>query len=222
MAAQLRRRTLGAGQPVTGAGRCGAVAAALVLIAGCRFHRPNNAPGLIDVTAAPSEPKQRKAEPGDPGERMLAVNPGVLAGGGAKTQKPHGFGEFGIEVSVNWGENERSHYGDDFFVYPYDGYGATIGWSAIRLERSSVDPEQVNPGRNELVVGPIYGEVHMHAMPWGGGVGWAVDPSSGDTGPQVFGYLSTLYVRGRYLFDQGAELSFGIQAKWPLVWIWSR
>ena len=153
---------------------------------------------------------------------MLAGNLGVLAGGGAKTRRPRGFGEFGLELSVNLGETERSHKGDDFLVYPLDGYGATLGWSLLRLERVLGEEETGTPGDDVARLGPLYAEVHTHQMPFGGGGGWAWDPDIGDHGPQAFAYLSTLYVRGRYLVDRGAELSVGMQLKWPLVWIWSR
>src|SRR5690606_41771660 len=71
-----------------------------------------------------------RGRPADPGERMLTVNPGVFWGAGPQTAEPHGFGELGAEVTINLGENDRSHYEDDFFVYPQRGVGASLGWSA--------------------------------------------------------------------------------------------
>lgn len=75
----------------------------LLLLPGCarHFHRDTNAPGITDVENPPADREAARVEPSDPGEEMLAVNPGVLAGGGAREASPHGFGELGVEVNIS-------------------------------------------------------------------------------------------------------------------------
>jgi hypothetical protein len=188
--------------------RCAAIL--LAGLAGCHFHRDTNAPGLSDVDSPPTDRTAARVEPGDPGEHMLAINPGVLAGGGGREASPEGFGEFGVEVSVVRGWNQRSHVEDGFFTYPLRGVGAALGWSALRL--SEEDPE----------VGPLYAEAYAFRLPWMAGAGWAWNPDRGDHGPQVFVAGMSLYLRGRYLAEDGAEITAGFQGKLPLVWVWSR
>ena len=185
-------------------------AIAVTVLAGCHFHRDTNAPGLTDVENPPADRTAGRVEPADPGEEMLAINPGVLAGGGGREASPEGFGEFGVEVSVVRGSNERSHIEDGFFTYPLRGVGAALGWSALRL--TDEDPE----------VGPLYAEAYVFRLPWAAGGGWAVNPADGDHGPQLFVAGMSLYIRGRYLFDDGAEITAGFQGKIPFVWVWSR
>ncbi len=182
----------------------------LLALAGCHFHRDSNAPGLADVGNPPPDRTAARVEPEDPGEHMLAINPGVLAGGGAREASPQGFGEFGVEVSVVRGWSQRSHGEDGFFTYPVRALGAAVGWSALRL--TDEDPE----------MGPLYAEVYGFEIPFAAGGGWAWNPADGDHGPQVFVTAMSLYLRGRYLVDDGAELTLGFQGKLPLVWVWSR
>jgi hypothetical protein len=185
--------------------------AVTVALAGCHVHRDTNAPGLSDVENPPADPAAARVAPGDPGEEMLAINPGVLAGGGGRTAAPHGFGEFGVEVSLVRGSSPTSHREDDFFVYPLRGVGAALGWSALEL--SDTDP----------AVGPLYGEAYAFRLPWGAGGGWAWNPATGDHGPQAFVSLAWVYLRGRYLVDDDSgELTIGFQGKIPIVWVWSR
>lgn len=179
-------------------------------LAGCHFHRDTNAPGHTDVDNPPADRAAARVEPADPGEEMLAVNPGILAGGGGRAASPQGFGELGVEVSVVRGVNETSHIEDGFFTYPRQGAGGALGWSALRL--TGEDPE----------MGPLYLETYYFRLPWGAGGGWAWNPQNGDHGPQAFLFGASLYLRARYLFDDGGELTAGFQGKLPLVWVWSR
>ena len=189
--------------------------ALLAALAGCRhWHRDTSAPGVIDV-AAPPPPGQHRVAPQDPGENMLAINPGVHSGGGARAESPHGFGEVGVELTVNRGENDRSHHEDSFFVYPERGVGASLGWSFLRYSGDGA-------GGTDLDGGPLYAEVQAFRLPWIAGGGYAIDPFTGDHGPQIFGAMANLYVRARYLFDAGAEITFGMQLKLPFVQVWSR
>ena len=194
-----------------------ALALLLVAVVACHRHRDTNAPGLLHVETPPPDPTSREPMiPGDPGEHMLTINPGILAAGGARNSAPNGFGEFGVEVTVNRGETPYSHGGDSLFVYPLHGWGATAGWSALRLFEGSA-------GDTDAQVGPLYAEVQAMDFPWAGGVGYAVDPLRGHHGPQVFTFLMLGYVRARYLVDSDdLEVSLGVQLKLPRVWVWSR
>jgi hypothetical protein len=71
-------------------------------------------------------------------------------------------------------------------------------------------------------VGPLYAEVYAHRELSAAGGGWAWNPHTGDHGPQAFVTLASLYLRGRYFFDDGAEVTLGVQLKLPQVWVWSR
>lgn len=185
-----------------------------VLATGCaamRFHRDRNAPGHIDVaTPGPDTGLER---PRDPGENMIAVNPGVLAAAGGRGSDPHFVSELSVEVAVNVGTSERSHFEDDFIIHPHQGIGGVIGWSLLRgLGASDADYD----------LGPVYVEVQLFRPLHGAGVGYAVDPARSDHGPQVNAFAGPLFVRGRYLFDGGVELQIGLQLKLPIVWVWSR
>ena len=191
------------------------VTAALLLAACGHRHRDTNAPGIHEIeTPPPDLASHEPIEPADPGERMVTVNPGVLGGGGGRAASPHGFGELGVELTVNRGESPGSHAEDNFFVYPAVGYGASIGWSALRLFD--------DPGDDDAQVGPLYAEVQGFELPYAGGVGYAVDPWHGHHGPQAFIFLMSGYVRARYYWDDGIEVTLGLQLKLPKVWVWSR
>jgi hypothetical protein len=188
---------------------------ALALLAtACHWHRDTNAPGHIEV-AAPPPPGTYRVEPRDPGEHMLALNPGLLFGGGARAKRPRSFGELGLEVSVNRGENERSHQEDGLFIYPQRGFGGSLGWSFLHLSDDLA-------GGTRLDGGPLYAEAHVFRLPFIAGGGYAVNPFTGDHGPQLFGALAMMYLRARYMFDAGAEITLGAQFKLPFVRVWSR
>lgn len=192
-----------------------AVIAALAVACAHR-HRDTNAPGIQDVEAPPPDLARHEViEPADPGEEMLTVNPGVLGGGGGRAAEPHGFGEVGVEVTVNRGWSPHSHAEDNFVVYPAAGYGASLGWSALRVFDHPGAGADAEPG-------PLYAEVQGFEFPYAGGVGYAVDPWHGQHGPQAFLFLMSGYLRARYLWDEGIEVSLGIQLKLPKVWVWSR
>lgn len=184
--------------------------ALLLALAGCHHHRDTNAPGISDIENPPADPAAARVAPEDPGENMLAVNPGILAAGGARKRSPHALGEFGPEVSLVRGSSPRSHSEDGLFVFPLTGIGAALGWSALR----------VNGGDAEL--GPLYAEVYRVDDGMAAGGGWSWDPSDGDHGPQLFATMMGFYLRGRYLFDDGGEITAGLQLKVPVVWVWSR
>jgi len=184
----------------------------LLLVAGCNkhFHRDTNAPGLSDVENPPADRAVARVEPGDPGEEMLAVNSGILAGAGARKASPHALGEFGLEVSVVRGVNPSSHVEDGFFVYPMVAAGAALGWSALRLTDG------------DAAVGPLYAEVYAWREFAAAGGGWTWNPDTGDHGPQAFVSYLSLYLRGRLMADDGGEITAGFQGKLPIVWVWSR
>jgi hypothetical protein len=191
--------------------------ALLACVAACsplRFHRDTNAPGVIDVSEPPSnvEPGQT-ALPGDPGERMVTFNPGLF--GGAGYAPSHDGGErwvfpLGVELTLNRGERDRSHFRDDFFVYPVRGEGVNLGWAAIEL------------GGDDTEIGPLYLEYQRFETVYGAAAGLAFDPDDVDFGAQGTVWYGPYYLRVRYLIDGGAEVIGGLQIKVPLVWISSR
>ena len=206
------------------------LAAAILVwgLGGClslRHHRDTNAPGIADIEAAPEygrdQPSEQGAEserpeperPNDPGERIVTLNPGMFGSVGGRLGQPPGqrfAGSIGFELSLNRGTSPHSHYGDDFFVYPLRGYGASLGGSLMFTSDGT-------PG-----AGPVYLEVHKFRLFTGAGLGYAVDVANGAHGPQVSAWFTTIYVRMRYLFSDGFGLFVGGQLKIPIVWISSQ
>ena len=207
-----------AARPLQAAWLAAAALAALALAApACHFDRDTNAPGLSDVATAPRDLSRHQPEPpADPGEEMIALTPGLMMGGGVRGRSPHGFGDFGVEIGLNQGENPRSHREDDFLVYPLSGRGVILGWSFLRLDDDS--------GGTRARIGPLYLEGQMYRQLTGGGLGVAVDPRTGATGPELNVWFWSLFARTRYLWGQGGgfEATFGWQLKIPVTWVHSR
>lgn len=185
-----------------------------VACAPLRYHRDRNAPGLVDVAEPPANLEPGKTVlPGDPGERMVTFNPGVFGGGGyafGRDAGERGIFPLGVELTLNRGEHARSHNRDDFFVYPFEGTGVSLGWEAIEL------------GGDELETGPIYLEVQRFEAFFGMAGGIAFDPGDVDVGVQGSAWYGPYFARARYLADGGFEIVSGLQIKVPLVWVWSR
>lgn len=194
------------------------LALALALAASaCHFDHDTNAPGLSDVAHAPRDLSRQAPEPpADPGEEMIALTPGLMIGGGVRGRSPHGFGDFGVEIGLNQGESPTSHHEDDFLVYPLSGRGVILGWSFLRLDDLN--------GETRARIGPLYleGQIYRHMA--GTGLGVAVDPRTGATGPELHAWFLSLFARTRYLWGSGGgfEASFGWQLKFPLTWVHSR
>lgn len=201
-----------------------AAALALVVVTACHYHRDTNAPGLVDLERPPSPPGRATMEyPGDPGERMVTVSSGALAGAGARARGVRTMFEVAAEVTVSLGESDRSHQDgvDRLFVppgvlVPQRSVGLTLGWSVLQVvPRSAGEPAEISTG-------PLYLELQGARGLVGLAGGWAVDPTSGDHGPQINGFLGPSFLRMRYLVDGGFELQLGLQLKLPATWVWSR
>jgi hypothetical protein len=197
--------------------------AALLLIAavGCHYHRDTNAPGVIDPATPPRDPSHHGLEyPGDPGERMITVTSGVAAGGGVGGVGDGGFGDFAAgprSVGREPDDQRRRVALVRAACCCRPGRGRDVGWSALRLGNDADD--QV-----EARVGPIYAEAQRAWLFAGVGAGWAIDPRTGATGPQVQGFYTFYFARLRYLAggDGGWEFSGGMQFKIPTTWVWRR
>ena len=185
--------------------------------AGCHGfvrHRPTNAPGVIDVMAPPREP-QRTGEhaveaPGDPGEQMLVVSAGGLYGGGARfADDTSGHGWLTGEISVLRGVSDRSHYGDDFFIYPQRSWGLNLGFTFLEDDTLETGPMYVELQKSNALMSTFAG-------------GLAFDLDDRVVGPQLSASFATLFVRGSYLWDRGVELQIGMVWKLPTMWLWSR
>ena len=90
------------------------------------------------------------------------------------------------------------------------GIGGALGWSALRVNGGDAD------------LGPLYAEIYRVDEGVAAGGGWSWNPADGDHGPQLFVTSLGFYLRGRYLFDDGGEITAGLQIKVPVVWVWSR
>ena len=95
---------------------------------------------------------------------------------------------------------------------------ATVSWGENPTTHNDAD-DQV-----EARVGPIYAEAQRAWLFAGVGAGWAIDPRTGATGPQVQGFYTFYFARLRYLAggDGGWEFSGGMQFKIPTTWVWRR
>lgn len=195
-------------------------ALALVALAACHYHRDTNAPGVIDPLAPPREPTRRGLEyPGDPGEHLIVLTTGALVGGGAGGVDDGGFGDFAGEVTLSVGDNATTHNDAASRLFLPRGvllaeqsWGVTLGWSALRLDGDGADGVTAH-------VGPVYVEAQRATPLLGYGVGWALDPRTGATGPQAQGFFSVYFGRARYLAGAGWEISGGVQLKVPTTWV---
>lgn len=204
--------------------RTAAVSTALVLaLAGCYHHHlATNAPGLVDPRIPPGDLDQRGLEqPGDPGEHLLLISPGVTVGAGGGTIASTAVVDVAAEVTVRWGDSEVSHNDADARLFlprglrvPDRSVGFNVGWSALRLY-----PEN---GTTSAGTGPIFVEAVRTGFAWSLSAGWALDPRTGGTGPQLGAHWVVYFVRGRALFGDGFEVVGGVQLKAPQAWIRSR
>jgi hypothetical protein len=176
-------------------------------------HLDRNAPGIVDVRAPPRDPKLRAVEdPVDPGERMLVFGYGALAGGGAAfggaEDETRGFAGGGAELSSYYGESPRSHYDDDFFIYPLERFGINLGFTALSTEG---DP-----------IGPAYAEAQYGLEAVNLAAGWAWDPDDAAHGPQATLSFGFLYLRAQHLSELGTQVGAGIVLKGNYALVWSR
>ncbi len=195
----------------------------LVALAGCHYHRDVNAPGIIDPRVPPKQLASKTPEyPGDPGEHRLMLTSGILGGGGGGSISG-GFGEITGEVTLSYGQSDVTHndHGSTLFipkgaVIPPRSYGVSLGFSPLRFTNDKLT------GGTATNVGALYVEGQRAWMGAGVGAGWAYDPHTGATGPQVHGFFLISFLRARALFGEGIEIMGGIQVKIPTTWTWRR
>lgn len=187
----------------------------LVLCAqGCvkHYHFEQNAPGFVDVKAAPARKTKKLEKPRDPGEQMFVFQAGAFAGGGAAAfGTPSGVrGAYGIgpEFSFVYGSMARSHSEDDFVIFPRPAYGLNLGWTMLTYAGTGL--------------GPLYGELQYSDEVFAVAAGWAYDRNDNLNGPQVTTSLGPVYMRGTYLGPNGFDLQIGLVIKAGLLWVWSR
>lgn len=190
-----------------------AVSCALLLLSGCTVHHlETNAPGHVDVLQPPEHLDARGVDPpADPGERMVSLTYGVLAGGGLAFPKgSDAVGAYGVgpEVSLHVGSSPHSHDDDSPPVLPARALGVNVGWTALS-----------HPGQS---VGPLYGELQWTEMPYYLAGGWAWDADESLHGPQATLGIGVLYLRYTHLFDQGGALQAGLVFKGYDTWVWSQ
>lgn len=194
------------------------------LLIGCHHHRDTNAPGVVELERPPSPPNRTTLQyPGDPGERMFSISAGGLGGGGVRTSPGDGMFDLAAEVTLSWGESDRSHNdrASRLFIprgmlIPQRSESLTLGWSAAQI----IFGDSGQP--TELELGPLYLEAQRARGWWGVAAGWAFDPTNRDHGPQLNGFVGVNYLRLRYLIDGGFEFALGYQLKIPTTWVWSR
>ncbi len=189
---------------------------ALLLAGGCvHHHLPWNAPGIVDVKTPPKYTgdggRDLVERPEDPGERMVAFTYGAFTGGGVWWDHgAHGGGTAGIELSLHRGESPRSHYDDDFWIFPLKSRSVNLGMTIAQYDD------------HDTRLGAIYAEAQQMEMAYGVAGGWAFEPSTRRTGPQVTLFFADLYVRADYFIGEGPQIMAGMIIKLPVVWVWSR
>jgi len=195
------------------------LAALLTGAGGCVFHHDRNAPGVIDVHKPPAPRGKLKQpaheEPGDPGEETILLLPGVYGGGG-----PHftgssssGFGAFGVEATVLYGQRAHSHQKPTLFpwlpVLTEHAFGGSLGMTLYQ----GIDD----------TIGPLYVEAqYSYLGVFTASAGYAVRPQDGQHGPQFSISALGFYVRSTTIFGRGTQLLFGGVLKFPLSFVWSR
>lgn len=198
--------------------------ALLVLaLAGCHFHRDTNAPGIVEPLVPPLDPASRRPEyPGDPGEHRVMLTSGVLGGAGGGSIGG-GFLELAGEVTLSYGQSNHTHNdaASNLFlpkgaVIPPTSYGLSLGFSALRFTKDKLTDDTITR------IGALYVEGQRSWAFAGFGAGWAYDPETGSTGPQVHGFFAVYFARARVLFGEGWELMGGFQLKIPTTWVWRR
>lgn len=203
--------------------RHGGLALVTALLAGCHHHHVDtNAPGLVDPRVPPGDLRARGLErPGDPGEHLLVISPGVVGGVGGGSIASTLVVDLAAEVTVRWGDSEVSHNDAEPRMFlprglrvPDRSTGFNVGWSALRLY-----PEN---GTTSTGTGPLYAEAVRTGFAWSLSAGWALDPRTGGTGPQLGAHFIVYFVRGRALFGEGWEVVGGVQFKAPQTWLRSR
>jgi len=182
-------------------------------VAACgHTHGARNAPGNIDVHRPPAQPADKQVEePLDPGEQSIVLSSGVMGGGGVALggdEDTRGAYGAGPELSIGYGTSDRSHNGDDFFIYPQRGFGTNLGWTALSGEGSGV--------------GPLYSELYYQETVAWLAAGWVWDPNDHTHGPQITISTFMLYMRATHQLDAGTQLTAGISIKLPQSYVWSR
>jgi hypothetical protein len=185
------------------------VCIAAVALGGCALHThlDNGAPGVDDIHVPPANPEPGVTHPpADPGEDMLSLTTGGMAGGGGLfgSGDASGAGVLTAEVTLNWGTNHRSHYDDDFFVFTNSGDGINLGVTALFGDELHL---------------PLYAEYQVFMSPVGGGAGWFYDPLTQASGPQLTVFTGCFYGRLEVALDGTTALHGGLLIKFP-TWAW--
>lgn len=204
-----------------------ALALAALALSGCMRHLERNAPGHIDVAAAPAAVAVGQVEaPRDPGEHMVTLSSGVAFTGGGTLGRPGGnvgLCKLTVETTLHFGDRAQSHDANPPLVplmsdryYPDRSLGFSLGWHVVEGGGSDLP----------TTTGALYLEAQgfmMRALASGIGAGYAVDPRTGRHGPQVTLFtLGLVTIRYAYLTGRGHEITFGLQFKIPVTWVWSR
>ncbi len=179
---------------------------------------------MIDPLVVPRDLTSKQPEyPGDPGEHRLMLTSGVVGGGGGGTISEGGFVDLAGEVTLSYGQSDVTHNdaASKLFipkgaVIPPVSYGVSLGWSALRFTKDELTGDAVTK------LGALYVEGQRSWAFAGFGAGWAYDPQTGGTGPQVHGFLLMYFARARVLFGEGWEIMGGLQLKIPTTWVWRR
>ena len=198
-----------------------AVLAALGLsfaVGGC-IHLDRNAPGNATLSKPPQNVRrlqQVRAE--DPGENMISISPGGFFGIGARVGDGNSNGtmEAGAEISIDYGQNERSHQRPSLFpvvMPPKNRYGINLGMAIVEATEDDFD---------EVEIGPIYAEFHAVRTAASVSVGYGVDVKDNSHGPQLSAAFLMGYIKTSYRFGRGLDVVAGFVFKIPAVIAWCR
>ena len=187
----------------------------LGLACGCtlvrRFER--NAPGDVDLRIPPPDLGRPIAEPPrDPGDHLVLLEVAPQAAAGIGFGGPSGGSRFspalGVEAALLYGQDEASLAAAPFpFELPERAVGLAAGlvWFA----------ESGQPARFSLAL-------QLRRRPLSLGLGWAHEPSAGNSGAQATFSAGPLFVRGLLLAGRGGSIQLGIELPLALALLWSR
>lgn len=178
------------------------------------------APGRVDVSTPPPLLEQRHIVPPRPaGERVLAINPGILGSIGFWAG-PDGAGPWATwagEVTIHWGERAEHHV-DEFSPEPeptiigFDkSWALTVGAST----RSAARSHGASTGSD------LYLEIERMSSLSGIAAGPVWNPATGKVGGQMTAFVGLAYARIT-TFDFNPVIQIGISVKVPASVIWSR
>lgn len=185
----------------------------------CIWHYNRHLPERIAIQKPPKKKVASAMEkPAPPKQLYFIISTGALFGGGwfpvEQSSQQKGIQHFGFETSFFFGYDKYRAIPSDpstllDFHLPTWQLGINFGWNLF-------DP------RFDVVYGMQHLELQFSAFGAGVALGYAWHPADlSQHGIQGTAHWGPLYIRIVHLWEQGTEVSLGIQLKWPFVFVFT-